>query len=177
MLFTFTNISNRSFTTGIYWYLLTGWLCLLLIEQSTTGSNATMTDAQLLRLCRSQRMAVIHCSWLAFDSKDMWSPCFLVTSRAKQPALSADAHRGRDLFVSQDWDGLIIAAGALDPPLISESGRYQSLCIHVRNTSPVVIACQLHYLLLVDSLWHCYKPESHGPVFIELLASLSSCCT
>lgn len=95
--------------------------------------------------------------------------------RNQQQAPSADTHQGRDLFVSQDGDGLIMTAGALLLPLISEFRWCLSLCIHVMNTSPVVIVCQSHYVVLVKSLWHCYKPESHGPVFIKLLVSF--CCT
>ncbi len=41
-------------------------------------------------------------------------------------------------------------AGALVLSWISEFEWWESLCIHVRNTSPVVIIWQLHYVRLVN---------------------------
>lgn len=70
--------------------------------------------------------------------------------------------QGQDPFVAEDWDRLLMTVGALDLLLIREFGWCRGFCIHVWNTSPVVIIWRLHYGLLANSPWHSYKPTSRG---------------
>lgn len=68
--------------------------------------------------------------------------------------------------IAEDWDRLIMTAGAGDLLLITGSGWCQGLYIHNRNTSPAVLLCWLHYVLFVNSFWHCYKPEYRTPALL-----------
>lgn len=114
-----------------------------------------------------------HILMLLICTKSNFS--FHATAGTQPSPLCVNIHQGQDLFIWEKWGPLIMTTGTGDLPLITESGWCRSFSILDRNTSPAVIICWLHYVLLANSFWHFYRTESHSLVFIALLLFLSLC--